>query len=699
MKIKKRRRARLLRHKSGRARGRAIRTGKRGAKLRNSRKLRRLGRNRRTRRLQRLRRRRVLSAQTGAGQRADASPPQAPNVMKQVEMLQYRPMFSVLLPVYNLDERSLGRSIESVLRQQYPSWELCIADDASTEPHVKKVLSHVQKLDSRVKVVYRKERGNIAAAANSALQLAAGEYIAVMNQGDELAPDALYENALLLNSRPQADMIYSDEDRVDEDRRLHSAYYKPDWSPDLLMGQMYTCNLGVYRTRLVRDIGGFREGYEGSHDWDLVLRLTERTKEIHHISKILYHGRTISALPLWSPNAEEYAQQAAVWALQEALQRRGEFGWVEPAPGIRGRFLVRYAPVGEPKVSIIVLTRDRTDLLAPCLQSIFDRTTYGNYEVLVVDNGSVEAETFELLEYWKAREPERLRVIRIDIPFNWSILNNEAVKHTQGELLVLLNNDTEVITPNWLEEMAGQAIRPSVGTVGVKLLYHDHTIQHAGIVFGDGGLSRHLYHELPRHDTGYFDQLASAYNCAAVTGACLMVKKKLYEEAGGANESIAVAYNDVDFGLRLLDRGLYHVLLPHVELVHHECKTRGYDDTPEKLARSRREELILLSRWKRYLQNDPFFNVNRRRQVDERIWLDEPVLAPPPAPAPDPIPAKPIHGRRRGKRRLVQFRVKKKNKIKARRVRRFKLKRVGKARARPAARKRTNMAKARRRRA
>jgi glycosyltransferase involved in cell wall biosynthesis len=562
--------------------------------------------------------------ESGPALRADDCRPEAGPIENRGDELRDRPLISVLMPVRNIEERWLRRSIGSVMAQSYPCWELCVADDASTEPHIRDVLLEYRRADARVRVVTREEPGGIAASLNSALNIANGEFCAILDQGDELAPDALHEAALLFNRVPQADMIYSDEDRIDENGNRHSPYFKPGWSPDLLLGQMYTRHFSIYRTQLARAVGGFRTEYDGGHDWDFALRLTERTNRIYHIPKVLYHARTNLSLSLWYPDAEARMQDASFRAVCDALLRREEHGHVEPVPGKAGRFLVRYKAVGEPPVSVIILTRDRSDLLDPCLASIFDKTTYPNFEVIVVDNGSTQGETFDLFRKWLDREPDRFRVIRIDIPYNWSALNNEAVRHARGELILLLNNDTEVITPHWLEEMAGQAVRPSIGAVGAKLLYPDFTIQHAGVLLGDGCFSRHNGHLCPRYHEGYFDQLLSVANYAAVTGACLMVRKAVFEEVGGINESIPVAYNDIDFCLKLLQRGYFNVMLPHVELFHRECSTRGYDDTPEKRERARREEMEILSQWNDVNRFDPFYNANLQRRKEKSMPANAP---------------------------------------------------------------------------
>jgi glycosyltransferase involved in cell wall biosynthesis len=405
-------------------------------------------------------------------------------ISKEIERLHCRPLISILLPVYNTDEIWLRKCLDSVLDQLYSHWELCIADDASTKPHVRHVLEEYASRDPRIRVVFRKENGHISACSNSALSLATGEYIALLDHDDELSVDALYENAVLLNRYPDADMIYSDEDKIDTQGRRHSPFFKPDWSPDTFLSHMYTCHLGVYRTGLIRKVGGFRVGFEGSQDYDLVLRFTEHTTKIHHIPKVLYHWRTIKGSTALTHDSKSYAYVSGLNAIREALKRRGEGGFVEHVEGYPGQYLVHYPVRDNPKITILIPTRDNAVCLDRCLQSLFSKTTYRNFEVILIDNGSVQSETRDLFARWQKQESDQLRILHLDIPFNFSCLNNEGARHAEGDLIVLLNDDTEIITPAWLEEMAGQAERPSIGAVGAFLLFPDDKIQHAGLILG-----------------------------------------------------------------------------------------------------------------------------------------------------------------------------------------------------------------------
>ena len=538
-------------------------------------------------------------------------------IRAQVEKMARPPLISVLLPVYNTDEAWLRKCLDSVLSQIYPHWELCIADDASTLPHVRSILEEYRNGDGRVRLVFRETNGHISAASNSALSLAAGDYVALLDHDDELTPDALYEIAALIGRHPETDMIYTDEDKIDTQGRRHSPFFKPDWSPDTFLSLMYTCHLGVYRTALVRKIGGVREGFEGSQDYDLVLRLTERTDRIRHIPRVLYHWRSIPASSASSFDSKGYAQDAGLRAVREALERRGEDAVAEPVEGLSGRYRARYRLPGRPLVSIVIPTRDLSALLETCLHSVFERTAYDRFEVIIVDNDSREPETRELFRRWQEREPARFRVVPMPIPFNFPALINEGVRKARGDLVLLLNNDIEVVSGDWLAEMAAQAMRPRVGAVGVKLLYPDDTVQHAGVVLGIGGVAGHSHKYLSNDRTGYFDRLRITANYAAVTGACLMVERTKFDDAGGFDEALPVAFNDVDFCIRLLKAGYYNLCLSHPVLYHHESKTRGPEDTVEKQIRFRGEIDLMEARWGELLKNDPFYSPHLTRYRED----------------------------------------------------------------------------------
>ena len=526
----------------------------------------------------------------------------------QLPMLSYQPTISIITPIYNPSEQFLREAIESVRQQVYPNWELCLADDLSTQPYVKRVLQEYAHKDNRIKVVFREENGHISRASNSALAIAEGEYIALLDHDDALAPHALFEVVSLLNRHPEADMIYTDEDKIDRDNIHREPFFKMDWCPDSFLSRMYTCHLGVYRRSLVTEIGNFRVGFEGSQDYDLVLRFTEKTDKIFHIPNILYHWRIHAESAAADPGAKPYAYEASHKAISEALSRRNEPGQVDPFPGFPGLYTIRYEITTKKLVSIIIPTKDLATTLHTCLQSIFDKTTYPNYEVILIDNGSKEEETFKCFDYWQKQEPDRFKCYRYDIPFNYSQINNYAVEKAQGEYLLFLNNDTEVTTIDWIEAMVEQAQRPSIGAVGALLLYPDDTIQHAGVVLGIGGVAGHSHKYLPSLLPGYISQAITTNNYSAVTGACLMCRREVFEEVGGFEEKLTVAFNDIDFCLKLIERGYRNIYLPHVVLYHYESKSRGLEDTAEKQIRFRQEIDYMQSKWQPLLDNDPCYN-------------------------------------------------------------------------------------------
>jgi O-antigen biosynthesis protein len=534
-----------------------------------------------------------------------------------IEVFAHRPLISIVIPVYNPPEAFLREAIESVIAQIYPHWELCIADDASPDPHVREILEQYQAQDSRIKVVFRQTNGHISHCSNSALELATGEYIALLDHDDLLTPDALYEVALLINRQPTADMIYSDEDKIDEQGLLRDPFFKPDWCPDSFLSRMYTCHFGVYRRSVITAIGGFRVGLEGSQDYDLVLRFTEKTQNIFHIPKILYHWRIHNQSAASGVDAKPYAYLAAEKALREALVRRQEPGRVLGVPGYLGHYCIRYDLPSQPMVTIIIPTKDLGDYLDKCLKSIFAKSTYPNFEILIVDNNSVEARTQEVFQYWLRKQPQRLRVLPFNEPFNFSRLNNFAVGQTQSEYVVFLNNDTEVITADWLEAMVEQAQRPTIGAVGGLLLYPDNTIQHAGVVTGLGGVAGHSHHKLSGGTPGYFGHVVCTSNVSAVTAACLMCRREVFEQVGGFDEGLTVSFNDVDLCLKMMQKDYYNIYLPHVKLYHYESKSRGYEDTPEKQSRFREEGIYMRRRWMRLIENDPCYSPNLTRLTSD----------------------------------------------------------------------------------
>ena len=519
------------------------------------------------------------------------------------------PLISILLPVYNTPERWLRRAIQSVCEQTYPHWELCIADDASTLPHVRAVVEELAAADGRIKVALRPENGHISAASNSALELATGEFVGLLDHDDELAPHALFEIALVLGRHPQADLVYSDEDKIDEDGRRFEPYFKPDWNPDLILGQNYLSHFSVYRTALVREVGAFRVGYEGSQDWDLALRVTDRSAadRILHIPKVLYHWRAISGSTALELSEKSYPVDAARRALADHFAAKGIAARLEPVPGGHWR-TVFPLPDPAPLVSLIIPTRNGLEHLRRCVDSITAKTDYPAYEILIVDNGSDDRETIA----WLRRAEERgVRVLPYPEPFNYAAINNTAVRAARGEIVTLLNNDLEVINAGWLTEMVSHACREGVGCVGAMLYFPNDMIQHAGVILGVGGVAGHAFRDFPRGTEGVFNRARLVQSYSAVTAACMSVRKAVYLNVGGMDEDeLAVAFNDIDFCLKVRRAGLRNIWTPFAELYHHESASRGADDTPEKRSRFDREVEVMLRRWGTELTADPAYNPN-----------------------------------------------------------------------------------------
>jgi len=535
------------------------------------------------------------------------------NIETVQESFKLKPTISVIMPVYNTEKSFLQQAIESVQGQSYPHWELCIADDASPQPHVRAVLEDYAQRDPRIKVMYRPKNGHISAASNSALALATGEYVALLDHDDTLADHALHFMVGALNQNPSAQIFYSDEDKIDEYGNRTEPHFKPDWNPDLFFSQNYVCHLGIYRRDLLERIGGFRTGVEGSQDQDLLLRCLPYVTpaEIVHIPEVLYHWRMGEGSTALASGEKSYTTEAGVKALRDYFCSQGQNEVCVEAGVVPNTYRVRYPiPVPEPLVSLLVPTRDMLEVLEPCISSILNRTSYQNYEIIILDNESTQAATLAYFEHIQA-EDTRVSVLPYHHPFNYSAINNYGVQHAKGELIGLINNDIEVISPEWLTEMVSHALRPGIGCVGAKLYYADNTIQHAGVILGIGGVANHPHKNFPKESHGYFARLSVVQNFSAVTAACLLVRKTIYEEVGGLEEGfLKVAFNDVDFCLKVREAGFRNLWTPYAELYHHESKSRGTEDTPEKHARFVSEVLYMQEKWKDQLALDPMYSPN-----------------------------------------------------------------------------------------
>lgn len=519
----------------------------------------------------------------------------------------YSPLISILVPVYNTPEAFLKQMIQSVRKQTYSNWELCIANADPTNQEVADILKTASGKDRRIRVTDVPENKGIAQNTNAALGIASGDYIGLLDHDDLLTPDALYEVVRVLNEEERPQVIYSDEDKVTTDLSEHfQPFMKPDFNLDLLRANNYICHFFVAEKDLAEQVGGFHGEYNGAQDYDLILRCTERAEKIAHIPRILYHWRVHKASTADNPASKMYAFDAGKRAIEEHLKRCGEKGTVSRTKDL-GFYRVQYQVQGKPLVSIIIPNKDHADMLDRCLKSI-EKSSYQNYEIIIVENNSEKEETFD---YYKQLKSERIKVVYWEGTFNYSAINNFGVRAAKGDFLILLNNDVEIITENWIEEMLSNCQRKDVGIVGAKLYYPDDTVQHAGIIIGIGGVAGNIFTGLPRRFTGYFHKASIQQDLSAVTAACMMVKRSVYEEAGGLEEKLQVAFNDVDFCLRVRKAGYLVVFDPYVELYHYESKTRGSENTKEKVRRFQSEIEYMRSHWLELLKKgDPMYNPN-----------------------------------------------------------------------------------------
>lgn len=531
----------------------------------------------------------------------------------------YRPKIAVVMPTYNTPEKYLRAAIESVISQAYGDWELCIADDFSDKSHVKFILEDYQRKDPRIKIVFRKENGRISHATNSAFQLVTAPYVALLDHDDVLRPHTLAEVVMEINRRPDAQIVYSDEDKIDAQGMRYDAYFKPDFSRELFRSSNYLNHLTVHRTENIRRVGGWRSDFDGSQDYDLNLRIFEIIDEtqICHIPKILYHWRAIEGSTALTSSEKPHAYVNAIKALHEHVERSGLAAEVIGLDDIRYARLRFTVPSPEPLVSILIPTRDNARLLHRCLESILLKTAYTNYEIIIIDNDSRDQDTFVYFE--EIRQRSNVRIVEYPGAYNYSAIHNRVVPQARGSIIGMVNNDIEVISPDWLTEMVSWAVRTDVGCVGAKLYYEDDTVQHAGVIIGMGGVAGHAHKHQPRDGNGYFGNLRLLQNVSAVTAACMLFRKHIYEEVGGMDEvELPVAFNDVDFCLKVRQAGYKCVWTPYAELYHYESRSRGYEDTPEKKERAAREVETMKRRWGKILQSDPYYSKNLSL-LDEKI--------------------------------------------------------------------------------
>ena len=518
------------------------------------------------------------------------------------------PVFSIVVPAYRTPVLFLEQMIESVRSQTYPCWELCIANASPEDEQMAEVLQRYVQRDQRIHVKNLDKNLGIAENTNEAFFMASGTFVGLLDHDDLLAPQALYRMMERLEEK-EIDVFYTDEDKVTTDLAEHfQPHFKPDFNLDLLRSNNYITHFFVVRKELVRKVGGFRREYDGAQDYDFIFRCVEQAGEICHIPEILYHWRTHKESTSDNPVSKMYAFEAGKRAIEGNLERCGVQAVVSHTKDL-GFYQVEYPVQGSPLVSVLIPNKDQKESLKKCLDSVFEKTTYSNYEIIIIENNSTESETFEY--YRELQKRSNVKVITWKEGFNYSAINNFGEKEASGDYLLFLNNDVEVINPRWMEEMLGNCQRPEVGITGAKLYYPDDTIQHAGTIIGIGGIAGHAFLNMPRSRTGYLHKASIQMNLSAVTAACMMMKRSVFEQLGGFEEKLTVAFNDVDLCLRTVQAGYLVVYNPKVELYHYESKSRGSEDNDEKVRRFQREIEFMRSRWITILkEGDPNYNKN-----------------------------------------------------------------------------------------
>ncbi|CAA6825367.1 MAG: Glycosyl transferase, group 2 family protein [uncultured Sulfurovum sp.] len=527
---------------------------------------------------------------------------------KEKKHMDYNPLISILMPTYNTHVKWLEQAIDSVLAQDYTHWELCIADDAST---LKSTLTLLKKYDKKypnIKIIYRSENGHISKASNDALGLATGEYVTFLDHDDTLAPFALREVVKIINKNRAIELIYSDEDKIDEENRRFEPHFKSDWNPDMFFSQNYLSHLSVIKTDIIFKTEHFRVGYEGSQDYDLILQCLKfiESKNIYHIPKILYHWRAIEGSTAKESTAKSYTTEAGIKALEACF--KNDKGVTICQGLLPNTFKVDYPIIDEPLVSIIIPTKDNYQLLFQCISSILEKTLYRHYEIIIVDNQTSQKEALDYLEALSSIN--NITILKYEYVFNYAKINNYAVRQAKGDYVAFLNNDIEIINTLWLNEMLQHAQRKEIGIVGAKLYYEDMSIQHAGVILGIGGIAGHAHKYFDEEAHGYFSRLKIIQNYSALTAACIVIKKSIFKEVGGFEETLEVAFNDIDLSLKVLEKGYRNLWTPYAQLIHHESKSRGLENTPEKKARFDREILFMKEKWGVKLLEDKCYNPN-----------------------------------------------------------------------------------------
>ena len=528
------------------------------------------------------------------------------------EKFDYQPKISIVVPLYKTPEKYLLQLVESVKAQTYPNWELCLSDGSGENSPLTSFLKSLEAGDERIKVAYNEQALQISENTNAGIEIATGAYIAFADHDDELTPHALFECVKALNKDRKIRLIYSDEDKMSMDgHKFFQPHFKPDYNPDLLCTVNYICHLFVVQREILDQVGTFRKEFDGAQDYDFIFRCVEAVdpSEIYHVTKILYHWRCHEDSTAENPESKTYAFEAGKRAIEEHYHRTGIRAEVYQGEFL-GLYRTRFLRDYDPLISIIIPNKDHIEDLKRCMDSIDQKSSYKNYECIIVENNSTDEKTFQ---YYKNLEEEnpKAHVVYWDKEFNYSAINNYGVTFAKGEYILLLNNDTEIINETCLEELLGYCMRSDVGAVGARMYYEDDTIQHAGVVIGFGGIAGHCFVLQPRGTTGYCHRIICAQDYSAVTAACMLVKKSAFDEVGGLTEELAVAFNDIDFCMKLREAGYLIVYNPYAELYHYESKSRGLEDTPEKVARFNKEMQIFERRWPDILRNgDPYYNPN-----------------------------------------------------------------------------------------
>ena len=525
--------------------------------------------------------------------------------LDKLDDLKYKSFFSFIVPSYNGDPKFLKECIDSLLNQSYKNFEIIICDDASTNEDSIKILEEYETNNKNISLIKRKTNGMISKASNDAIRAAKGEFVVLVDNDDVIHQDSLYYFAKALNKDKNIDFLYSDEDKMDYNGKIMEPHFKPDYSPDTLMSLNYICHLSCIRKSLVDKVGGFRSEFDGSQDYDLFLRVVENTDNIYHVEKVLYHWRQTSDSTAGFLSNKDYAITNGKKALEDALNRRNLNGEILINPRVR-TYLTKYKH-GNPKVSIVIPIHDGLKLTKQCIDSLYEINTYKNFEIVIANNNSELEETKTYLRE-VVKQHDNIKVIDINEKFNYSRINNLAVKEASGDFILFLNNDTKVLQPDFLDWMVGYAQLKHVGCVGIKLLYDNKSVQHAGTVLGFGGVAGHIFVACSYEDNGLFGRLCMPYNYSAVTAACMLIDKKKFIKIGGFDEKLTVALNDVDLCLSSLNNSFYNVCLSNVEMFHFESKSRGYEDTAEKHDRFMSEQEYMKKKWGKFIEGDKFFS-------------------------------------------------------------------------------------------